>query len=429
MNIPTPDYTQLPDVVKTAQDTVAAVQLATIRNVQFIIEESGLEPRLNIASGCVDWFVADEPVGASQAQQDNAELMFLDLCTYCRIKQHDQVRAIISNLAKFRAFHPMEEWLETLPDWDDVDRITELIDTVKTENPLWPVYLENWLVQVVEGVCGWRDREEKKPLPHVLTLVGGQGIGKSQWLKALGGRWFKGEAELHLSTSSGKDHQIEALRFPMVELSELNGIFRKADIETLKSFLTREEDAIRAPYERKALVRPRLTSFCGSVNEAEFLNDPSGSRRFWPVAVESIDWSYTVDLDQLWAQAYSFWLDNSGFDLSPEQDALRAQIAATDHAVVSDVEEQIREYLRLHMRNPAFPVLPLSTLDILKLLYGNRARFGNKDKAIARQVIAEICGKHRTIEGKQRSWLLPFNEFAADKATWPDKISLKSRGD
>ena len=103
--------------------------------------------------------------------------------------------------------------------------------------------------------------------------------------RSLGGEWFKGEAELHLSASQGKDHQIEVLKWPMVELSELDGIFRKSDVANLKAFISREVDAIRCPYARAAIPKPRKTSFCGSVNNAEFLTDTSGSRRFRPVTV------------------------------------------------------------------------------------------------------------------------------------------------
>lgn len=424
MSITEPDYTNLPDIVTTQGGQPAAVQLATIRNIQFIIDESGLEPRLNISTAGVDWFIWGEPVEANQAHQENAELLFLDLCTYCRIKQRDQVREIINNLAKANPFNPMEDWLKSLED-DGEDHIAALAASVKTDNPLWPTYLENWLIQTVEGVCGWRDRQEKKSLPHVMTLVGGQGVGKSRWLKMVGGKWFKGEAELHLSSPSGKDHQIAALRLPMVELAELDGIFRKADVSHMKSFISREEDEIRAPYERRALVRPRMTSFCASVNDAEFLNDPTGSRRFWPVLVESIDWSFQVNFEGLWAQAYAYWLDDPDFNLTAEEDAMRAKIATDVHFTESDESETIREYLRLHERNDRFPVIAMSALDVLKMLYGRQRNFNNKQKADASRVLHDKYGKHRTIDGKQRAWMLPYNEFAADKATWPDKISLK----
>lgn len=416
------DPATLPDVVMTKEQKVAVIQLATLKNVQHIIKVSGLEPRLNMATATTHYFINGVAMDDDPAVQEHGELMLLDLCTYCGIKQQDQIRGIITNLAKFKAYHPMEDWLRGL-EWDGVDRLDDLAASIKTNEPLWDTYLENWLVQVVEGVCGWHGKA-KASLPHVLVLVGGQGTGKSYWLKQLGGAWFKGEAELHLSSTVGKDHQIEALKFPMVELAELDGIFRKSDVSHMKAFISREVDAIRAPYERRALIRPRLTSFCGSVNDAEFLNDPSGSRRFWPVMVASISWKFSMDWSQLWAQAFSFWVDNPAFNLTAEEDAIREATALEQHFMESDEAETVREYLRMHSRNKTYPVIAMSTLDVLRMLYGKQRSFNNKQKADAGRALRDISGAHRTIDGKQRSWLLPFNEFATDRALWPDKISL-----
>lgn len=417
----TPDKTRLPDVRVNAQGNMLPVQLVTKKNMLFITNSMGLKVRFDVTSAQTVYTLPDEDI-SGDVLQEHVELEVLDMATRLGMKGDAKIREILRALARNDQYHPMEEWLKGLQ-WDGVDRIDTLIDTITTENSLWPVYLENWLIQTVEGVCGWRDRAEKKQLGNVLVLVGGQGIGKSHWFKKLGGAWLKGEAELHLSTSSGKDHQIAALRFPMVELSELNGTFKKADIETLKSFLTREEDEIRAPYERRALVRPRMTTFCGSVNDAEFLNDSTGSRRFWPVQVSAIDWSVEVDLAQLWAQAYEFWQQDSGFDLTAEENALRAVTAIESHTLISTEEEDIREFYRRHHGHARFPDAAMNRSEVLKMLYGNRS-FGNKQISDIGKVLTDIGGKHKTIDGKQRAWMFPYNEFATDRASWPDKNHL-----
>ncbi len=421
LNITTPDPTQLPDVVLTTQGNLAATQLVTIRNVQFVCEASGMTPRLNMATGAVHFHINGKPVEDRQAETENAELAFLDLCTCCHMKNKSDIREIIANLAKFDPFHPMEDWLKSLPE-PGGDPIGDLVNTVKTDNPLWPVYLENWLVQVVEGVCGWRDRQAKKSLPYVLVLVGGQGLGKSHWFKRLGGRWLKGEAELHLSSPAGKDQQLEALKFPMVELAELDGIFRKVDISHMKAFISREEDSLRAPYDRRALVRPRMTTFCGSVNEAEFLNDSTGSRRFWPVQVESIVWDSHTDLDAVWAHAYHLWWDNPDFHLTREEDDHRSRIAVDQHFTESTVSETVRRYLECHQGMKKFEAVPMSALDVLNLVMGRR-NYNNKDKSDAKAACEKILGKSRTIEGKQRSWWVNRNENVHDMRCWPDKIN------
>jgi putative DNA primase/helicase len=413
----------LPDVKLTANGSFRQSQPLTKANVMKVLEYMGVTVRLNMMVGAVSYTIGGELV----PQDDTGAVIegISDILVKLDINNLGRLDSLLLEIARQDKFHPMEEWLKGLV-WDGTPRVDALAASITTGNPLWPVYLENWLVQVVEGVCGWRSREDKKSLPHVLTLVGRQGTGKSHWLKLLGGCWFKGEAELHLSSPSGKDHQIAALKFPMVELAELDGIFRKSDISHMKAFISREEDEIRAPYDRRALIRPRMTVFCASVNDAEFLTDTSGSRRYWPVLVEYIDWSYVVDMEQIWAEAYAMWQENSDFNLSAEEDALRASIAVEVHQQWTPEAERIMEFYRRHHGNPKYPDVPMNRTEILAMLYGEGRQFWPKTVSDTGKVLADLLGKHKTIDGKQRSWMFPYNEFATDLASWPDKNHLKS---
>ena len=415
------DMNTLPDVTLTSRGEPAAKQMATIPNIAKLMEFYNIQARFDVTAA--ETVLIYPGARRTPSEQIILEGMVLDMAARIGIHAREQVREAIRLVALHDQFNPMEEWLKGLPPYQG-DPMGSVIDAVKTDNPLWPVYLENWAVQVVEGVCGWRDRQKKVSLPHVLVLVGGQGIGKSRFFKNLGGQWFKGEAELHLGSSSSKDHQLAALKYPMVELSELDGIFRKNDVENLKAFISREEDEIRAPYERRALVRPRMTSFCGSVNNAEFLNDDTGSRRYWPVQVDSIDWA-PIDMTGFWAQAYEMWQENPDFNLTPEEDAQRDHEAIKTHSLITELQEVLSDYHSRHVDSDKFEEAPMNRSEILKMLFGNRP-FGNKDISLAGKVLTDIAGKHRTIDGKQRAWMFPYNKFATDRSTWPDIISLKS---
>lgn len=411
---------ELPDCKYTSggNPVPRSAQPLTTANLAYVLQRLGLGVRLNVMDQTIEWRDETGVVG-------DCYRLVSDWLKRVDIVAQGELPDVLGELAGESPFHPMDEWLAGVT-WDGVDRIGALADTVTTDNELWPVYLENWLVQVVEAVRGWRAHPGVAvSLPYVLVLVGGQGVGKSRWLSRLGGRFFRGEAELHLSTAAGKDHQIEALKWPMVELAELDGIFRKSDVSHMKSFISREQDAIRMPYARRAVTRPRMTAFCGSVNEAEFLNDPSGSRRFWPVLVDGIAWDFEMDWRQLWAQAAAAWAENPSFALTEEEDALRVQ-AAGDHTLMTAEEEKIRGYLAAHMGNPAFPVQAMNRTEILEMLYGKGRIFSNAVISQAGRVLSDMLGRHRTISGKQRSWQIPYNEFAQDVSTWPDKYHIKS---
>ena len=415
---------ELPDTKFTSNGNLATTQNLTTNNLRAVLDDMGVTVHFNVMLSRAEYRAAGLAADDDLAQ-DRLRAVIQDTLLALDINALGRYDELVSNFARAQPYHPMEEWLQGVV-WDGVDRVQQLIDSVTTDTELWPVYLENWLIQTVEGVCGWRDRQAKKSLPHVLTLVGAQGLGKSHWLKNLGGRWFKGEAELHLGTSAGKDHQIAALKYPMVELAELDGIFRKADVSHMKAFISREEDELRAPYERRALVRPRMTSFCASVNEPEFLNDDTGSRRFWPVLVEAIDWSVRVDVAQLWGQVYDMWQSESSFNLTAEEDTLRAETALSMHTLVTPEEELIDEYYRVHHGNPRFEDVPMNRTEILKMLHGRHVQFSNRQISSYGKILVSILGKHQTMSGKRRSWLFPYNEFASDRSTWPTKSHLKS---
>lgn len=420
-----PDPRDLPDVRLNRDQQALPMQHTTLPNIAWLVDKLGFTLRYDLMA-CRSVYAMAGADLAGDVMQEQAELAVMDMCTRLGMKGDAKIRELLGALARLSSFHPMEEWLQSLPPWQG-DPLQDLIDSVTTGNELWPVYVENWLVQVVDAVCGWRGAgDAPRSLPYVLVLVGGQGLGKSHWLSALGGRWITGEAELHLSSPSGKDHQIAVLRKPMAELSELDGIFRKSDISHMKAFISREVDEIRAPYERKALVRPRMTVFCGSVNDAEFLNDPTGSRRFWPVAVSDIDWSFSVDFEGLWSQAYALWQQDADFALDAAEDRQRAVVAVESHTLISPEQEKIVTYYAAHKGSPKYPDRAMNRTEIMEMLFGKGRNFWARQVSEAGRVLADLIGKPRTINGKQRAWMFPYNEFAADISTWPDNYHIKS---
>ena len=138
----------------------------------------------------------------------------------------------------------------------------------------------------------------------VLVLDGPQDIGKSQfarWLCPLPGLFKDGGIN-----PDNKDDNLLAIRSFVWEVSELGATTRRADVEALKGFLSREQFTLRPAYAHFDVVKPGLASFVGTVNNSSgIFSDPTGSRRYWTTTVTSIDWTYTqhVTLSQVWAEA------------------------------------------------------------------------------------------------------------------------------
>lgn len=210
--------------------------------------------------------------------------------------------------AATRGRHPVREYLGGLL-WDGVPRMHRLLDFYAgaTATPLHEQISRCFLVSAVARVM-----QPGCKVDTVLILQGAQGAGKSRFFRVLGGEWFSDTA----IDIRSKDALL-ALRGRWVyELAELAAT-RPRDAETVKAFLSAQVDHYRPPYGRLVVEVPRQCVMVGTTNEAAFLADATGARRFWPVSVGDIQLErLALDRDQLWAEAVEayeagaqWWLD------------------------------------------------------------------------------------------------------------------------
>lgn len=83
----------------------------------------------------------------------------------------------------------------------------------------------------------------------------------------------------------------------IVEMSELSALYL-SQLETAKAFVTRDVDKVRPPYGRRRIDLPRQCVFIGTTNSKDYLMDPTGNRRYWPVAVSKLDFA-ALERDRL----------------------------------------------------------------------------------------------------------------------------------
>ena len=208
------------------------------------------------------------------------------------------LNGFVTLIANRNPYHPVREWLDPIV-WDGVDRLPELYNSVElsSPHPMKEVMLRKWALSAVAALYDLDFSAE-----GVLTFSGPQGIKKTSWLFGLLPRplakiCFKDGVEID---TSNKDKIMEALAFWIIELGELDGIFRKQDMEALKAFITRKNDIIRPPYMGRANNYPRRTVMFGTVNSVEFLRDEE-NRRFWVLNVRNLRPGIS-DSGQFWAQ-------------------------------------------------------------------------------------------------------------------------------
>ena len=163
---------------------------------------------------------------------------------------------------------------------------------------------------------------------------------KSTLLEKLAGEWFADS----ISDLGNKDSKIELHGVWIIELAELASVKRGAQVEQFKAFLTSPTDHFRMPYAKRASHVPRQNIFAGSVNDATYLTDETGNRRFWPIPCGKIDVEGMVrDRDQIWAEAYRrysegqhWWLDTAPLNaLAGEEQEKRYAAGPWDDAILS----------------------------------------------------------------------------------------------
>lgn len=231
-------------------------------------------------------------------------------------------------------WHPIRDYLNGLH-WDGVPRIeTLLVDYFGAPDN---AYTRHAIRKTLAGAVNRIFRPGCK-FDYVLVLVDpGQGSSKSTFFNILGRDWF---SDTFMSVQ-GKDALEQIQGAWIIEIAELAGL-RKAEVEAVKHFITKQQDQFRPAYARTSETYPRQCIFVGTTNNKDFLRDPTGNRRFLPVDVnrEMVTKSVFEDLEdevnQIWAEAVQLYRNGETLYLSNEVE----EMARTEQSLHSETDER-----------------------------------------------------------------------------------------
>ncbi|MBQ8948556.1 MAG: hypothetical protein IJ059_02045 [Prevotella sp.] len=247
-------------------------------------------------------------------------------------------------------FHPFRHYFSRLPPWDGQNHILALSSTVMVRGGVdmqmrFYEYLRKWLVAMV---ASWLDDEEVNQT--VLVLIGDQGSYKTTWFAKLLPPELRGYFRIKVNASSLRADDFIALsQFGLVCLEELAPM-KPTQVETMKSMVTAPAIDERKPYGRYPEHMPHVASFCGTGNNMQFLNDPSGNRRWLPFLVESIlnPREHPFDYENIYAEAYALYQQGFRHYFSDaEEEILKA------HNKAFEVPQTAKEAIEKYFRAPA----------------------------------------------------------------------------
>ena len=316
------------DTIKKATADAGAVTDRTFEQkdattLELVFEKLGWRVRYNLRSMRCDWSLDGGSTWGSTTDRMEKKLrrIIAETFSYRTVKDGKKItRPLVygrdaweEHVGAILADHevdPFKLWLEGLPPWDGTKRLHRLLsDTFKAEdNPLTRWAAATLLLGPIQ-----RCYEPGCKLDEVVVLVGKQGIGKSSILKRLlppdeADSWFSDS----LNMTDTLQKRAEALQGRVIcELSDLQG-FNRADLQSLKSFITRTDDgSTRMAYRRNPETTLRRSVLIGSSDRAECLpNDPAGLRRFVPIECRegcNVEQFMTANRAQVWGEALAIY--------------------------------------------------------------------------------------------------------------------------
>ncbi len=196
------------------------------------------------------------------------------------INQEKIIIKALDIVANENMFHPIRELLNNLS-WDGEKRVenalTHFFGVEKNELAIeaLKVFMFGAIARVFEPGIKFET---------VICLIGGQGAGKSTFFRllAIKDEWFSDDLK-HLDDKKTVENLIGHW---IIEMPEMLAALNMKRVEEIKSFISRQKDTYRTPYNRHPKDLNRQCVFGGTSNKLEILPmDKSGNRRIIPIEV------------------------------------------------------------------------------------------------------------------------------------------------
>lgn len=209
----------------------------------------------------------------------------------------DLVDLAIMTVAHRNPFNPARERLHALAErWDGTTRLSAwLVDDLNaTATDGNREYLAEIGAAWLKGICA-RVLFPGCKRDDVLVLRGAQGWRKSTAAAVIGDAIHPEAFTDSVDLSNVAEAKIQIRGIIIAELSELAGMAR-GEVESIKAFVAAKSDHFREKFGRHAGDFPRTVSIIGTTNDPNYLKDPTGNRRWWPVTLAG-----PIDVDRLQA--------------------------------------------------------------------------------------------------------------------------------
>lgn len=215
-----------------------------------------------------------------------------------RINCWDKDVSRLLHSERLEDYHPFLTYMDTLPQWDGVDRVTPLAQRI-SKKAFWINGFHRWMLGMAAQWAGRMDRCANAVAPMLVSRM--QGKCKSTFCQLLmpdGLRDYYTDS-FELTGQSGCEQKLA--QFGLINLDEYDRLSPQK-LPLLKTLMQMKKLDFRKSHRSSYSHLPRMASFIGTSNHKDLLTDPTGSRRYLCAEVkEKIDYT-PLEHKQLFAQ-------------------------------------------------------------------------------------------------------------------------------
>lgn len=250
----------------------------------------------------------------------------------------------VVNDARKRRYNPVVDYFDFVyTQWDGKHRVADFLPTYLgvEKSGMTTLITKIFFVGAVAKAY-----EPETKFDFVLDLVGGQGAGKTTFLRKMAREWYTDQ----FTDFKDKDNFGVMLRSLIANDDEMTAT-NNSSFESLKKFVSAQELEFRPPYGKTSIRYPKNFVLARTTNEMTYLKDRTGERRFLPVEVSLENQKKTPfdDLtdeviNQMWGEFVSYYQHGFDFGLSRTQEQILSEYRE-NFMYVDEVETQIEYFL------------------------------------------------------------------------------------
>lgn len=310
-------------------------------------------------------------------------------CTYKQLKcllfsHHQQV------------YHPVQDYMAGLPQWDGRDRITGLAHRV-SQSEEWTMVFHRWMLAMA---AQWMGRPMQAANSMVPVLVSErQGLRKSTFCRMLVPPELSSYYLDRLDFTMAGEYDRMMAQFCLINLDEMDSYTPRA---MAKFKAATQMQQIMGHSTRSTLITetPRLASFIATTNQPHLLHDRTGSRRFYCQCVEHAIPCTPINHTQVFAQLRAELTEGERTWFN-KQEEMRIQQHNAAFYAFTPIQELVLNYYRPTDPNEVTTPLPSSRIyeDLLarhpRQMRGIRPlEFGKQLRTLFRSTPRRKDGRH-----------------------------------